>query len=158
MRNTVSFLEAERLFHAQEALQYSESNPTEVTDVYWLYATRQIGNYPDATQRSGKWLVFATVDQIDEVWKKIKKATEEGKLGGSSKVSTNMPKANASNVDEKVICVYTYDWTDEEDVTRVREELRKMGITRNIPYKSDDDTRQGKYRAAGDTNISKRYE
>lgn len=56
------------------------------------------------------------------------------------------------------MCVYTYDWTDEEDVMRVREELRKLGITRKIPYKSDEDTLAGRYYKAGDSNLSKYYE
>ena len=118
----------------------------------------QIGSYPSATDQSGKWLVFVPISQTNEVWAKIKKATEDGKLGGSSKVATALPNPNATESDKKVICVYTYDWTDEEDVVRVREELRKLGVTGKIPYKSDEDTLQGKYRISGDTKISKRYE
>jgi hypothetical protein len=40
--------------------------------------------------------------------------------------------------------VYTYDWQDEKDVRRVRQELRELGITQRIPYKSDEETRAGK--------------
>jgi len=92
------------------------------------------------------------------VWAKIKKATEEGKLGDSAKVATAKPNPNATNQATKVICVYTYDWTDEKDVKRVREELRILGITNKIPYKADEDTLSGKYRVRGDTRISKYYE
>ncbi len=49
----------------------------------------------------------------------------------------------------KVICVYTYDWTDEADVRRVRQELRALGITSKIPYKTDDDTNAGRYSSQG---------
>jgi hypothetical protein len=62
---------------------------------------------------------------------KIKKATEDGLLGCSSKVATA-----TSNSNVKVICVYTYDWTDEKDVMRVRSELKRLGIEKKIPYKS----------------------
>ena len=158
MRKTASLHEAHKSRQAQLASRHSESNPSEVTEVYWIYAIRKTGTYPSATDQSGKWLVFVPVSQIDEVWAKIKVATEEGKLGGASKVSTGLPNPNATEPENKVICVYTYDWTDEEDVTRVREELRKLGVTRKIPYKSDEDTLKGKYRVAGDTKISKRYE
>lgn len=139
-------------------LPYSDTRPFKVTDVYWIYAKRERGRYPKSTQKSGKWLVFVDVKNIDEVWAKVKKATEEGKLGGSAKVATAKPNPNATNTDTKVICVYTYDWTDEKDVRRVREELRKLGITNKIPYKADEDTLSGKYRVRGDTSISKYYE
>jgi len=56
-----------------------------------------------------------------------------------------------------VICVYTYDWTNEADVMRVRKALRDLGFTRKLPYKSDADTYAGKYRATGHTRISKYY-
>ncbi len=98
------------------------------------------------------------MDGVDTVWGKIKKATERGKLGFASKVSTAKSNPNAKNPDSKVICVYTYDWTDEADVRRIRHELRKIGIIRKIPYKSDEDTMEGKYAKRGDRRISKYYE
>jgi len=70
---------------------YSESKPSEVTDVYWIYAENKTGTYPAATLRSGTWLVFVNVEDADELWAKIKKATEEGKLGQDSKVATAKP-------------------------------------------------------------------
>ena len=140
------------------SLPYSDAKPSEVTDVYWIYAKREMGKYSRSTHRSGKWLVFVNVKNVDEVWAKVKKATGEGKLGDSAKVATAKPNPNAKNPDTKVICVYTYDWTDEKDVKRIREELRKLGMTNKIPYKADEDTLSGKYRARGHTKISKYYE
>lgn len=90
---------------------------------------------------------------MDEVWAKIEKATEEGRLGGSAKVATA-----EAGAETRVICVYTYDWADEKDVRRVRKELRKLGITRKIPYKADEDTLAGRYYARGHGRISKYYE
>ncbi len=69
-----------------------------------------------------------------------------------------MPNPNARDPNMRVICVYTYDWMDEKDVRRVREELREIGIARKIPYKSDQDTLDGKYQVSGHTRISKYYE
>lgn len=107
---------------------------------------------------SGKWLIFIDRTQIDNIWVRIKKATEEGKLGDSAKVSTAKTNPNSTDPSKNVICVYTYDWTDKEDVMRVREELRQIGITWKIPYKSDLDTIRGKYRVKGDRRISKYFE
>lgn len=133
-------------------------NPSEVTDVYWIYAGRKTGNYPEPTIHSGKWLIFVSPERIDVIWRKIKNTTENGKLGNESKTATAKPNSLAGKSKQKVICVYTYDWTDEEDVRRIREELRKLGIVWKIPYKIDQDTLDGKYRAGSSQRISKYYE
>lgn len=135
---------------------FSNSNPSTITEVYWIYAKREEGSYPKSLGKSGKWLIFVNNENIDEIWKKIKKATEEGLLGDSSKVATAKPNPNATNPYTKVICVYTYDWSDK-DVMRIREELRNIGITQKLPYKSDEDTLAGKYTVKGDKLISKYY-
>lgn len=153
-----TFHELIKALQRKGASTFSNSNPSEVTDVYWIYADRKYGEYPKPTGKSGKWLIFVDQKEVNEVWAKVKKATEEGKFGGSSKVATAKPNPNAKDPSKKVICVYTFDWTDEKDVKRVREELRKIGITSKIPYKSDEDTLAGKYQVKGDTRISKYYE
>lgn len=137
---------------------HMENVPSQENNEYWLYAVRKQGKYPEPTARNGKWLVFVPVKSVDGVWEKIKKATEEGKLGDSAKVATARPNPNAGDSSRKVLCVYTYDWTDKEDVMRIRTELRALGITWKIPYKSDEDTDKGRYRVAGHTRISKYYE
>jgi hypothetical protein len=136
---------------------FSDKNPSEVTDVYWIYASRQKGKYPGSGENSGKWLVFISVDNVDAIWKKIKLATETGLLGGASKVSTAKPNPNATDSNMKVICVYSYDYTDKDDVMRIRQELRKIGIENKIPYKTDNATRQGQYQVKGNTRISVYY-
>jgi hypothetical protein len=141
-----------------EPAPVDDRKPSQVTDAYWLFARRKIGDYPTHSEKGGKWLVFVPVGQIDEVWAKIKDAPEKGLLGDSAKTGTAMPNPNATNQNTKVICVYTYDWTDEGDVRRVREQLRELGITAKIPYKADSDTSAGKYYNRGHRRISKYYE
>lgn len=140
------------------SLPYSDAKPSEVTDVFWIFASRKQGDYPSSTGKSGKWLIFVYNENVDEVWAKIKKATEEGRLGGSSKVATLRPNPRAVKPGLKLICVYTYDWTDEKDVKRVREELRNLSFVNKLSYKSDEDTISGKYSKSGNTRISKYYE
>jgi hypothetical protein len=154
----ISDNESSKKMQREISLPYSDAKPSEVTDVYWIYAKREKGKYPKPTPRSGKWLIFVDPENVDEVWAKIKKAVEEGKLGDSAKVATAKPNPLAGKSDAKVICVYTYDWTDEKDVKRIREELRKLGITNKISYKADEDTLSGKYRITGHRKISKYYE
>ena len=114
--------------------------------------------HPAAKEQCGKWLIFVPAKNIDTVWQRILNATEEGRLGDSSKVATAKSNPIAAGSSMKVICVYTYNWKDEVDVKRIRTELRALGITWKIPYKSDEDTEAGKYRVTGHTRISKYYE
>ena len=157
MRRWTDSHEAIKKLQVEVSSLYFNAKPSQVTEVYCIYALRKKGKYPEATSRSGKWLVFVDVDDVDEIWTKIKKAVEDGKLGDSAKVATAKPNPHATSL-AKVISVYTYDWTDERDVRRVREELRKLGIMEKIPYKADEDTLSGKYRVIGHTRISKYYE
>ena len=138
------------------ALQYPR--PSLVTDTYWIRAERQSGTYPPHSERGGKWLIFVPVANLDGIWEKIRTATERGDLGASAKVATAKPNQNAVSQSQKVICVYTYDWTDIKDVIGIRNHLRQLGITWKIPYKSDEDTHAGKYANRGSRRTSKYYE
>ena len=134
-----------------------QTKPSQVTDEYWLFAERKQGMYPPHSKNGGKWLIFVPMERIDKVWSKIKSATEAGVLGEQSKVATAKINPNAGNSNIKVICVYSYDWTDEKDVIRIREELHRLGVTWKIPYKADEDTDAGKYANKGAGRISKYY-
>ena len=89
---------------------------------------------------SGKWLVFRPRDQIDDVWVMIEDGTRKELLGIASKVST-LQQGKMRHV----ICVYTYNYLDEEDVFRVREKLRDLGIEELLYYKPDIYTKLGIY-------------
>jgi hypothetical protein len=132
-----------------------ELKPSRVTDRYWLLAQRKKGEYPQSTNRSGKWLVFIPASRVDDIWARVKESVEEGRLGDRAKVATGRPNPHAQTPERRVICVYTYDSEDRSDVMRIREELRRLGVPEKIPYKTDADTLAGKYRTKGHRNISK---
>jgi hypothetical protein len=127
--------------------------PMSVTDHFWVYARRR-GKIAKPSERSGKWLVFVDRSKADLLWEQVARATTEGKLGPSAKCGTARPNPNAPNPKETVICVYTSDFDDRENVMRVREALRDLGVTRRIPYKLDRTTLEGKYTVRGDSYIS----
>ncbi len=130
-------------------------NPSEVTDSYWVYAESN-ESYPNPTENCGKWLVFDYTKNLDETWSKIAKAVEEGLLGSSAKSATALPNPNATNQDIKVICVYTYDSEDKEDVARIAWELYNIGVApRVLNYKTDKATLEGKYVKRGHTKVSR---
>lgn len=122
---------------------YEDCKPSELIEIYWIAAFRKLGQYPSPTKNSGKWLIFEDVKMIDKVWENIKMAREEGKLGEIVKVATAKANPNAIDPDSKVICIYTYDYADKDDVMRIREELRDIGIIKKIPYITDNATVKG---------------
>jgi Bles03-like protein len=132
--------------------------PSEVSDAYWLFTNRRSGEYPEHSERGGKWLLFVPVAEVDQVWEKVRVATECGRLGGSAKVATARPSPRAKDPAVRVICVYTYDWMDEADVGRVRAGLRELGFTARIAYKADNDTLAGNYSGQGKGRVSRYYE
>ncbi len=131
--------------------------PSQIRDKYWVSATARKNRVPSA-ERSGKWLIFVPLDELDDAWAKIKQATQEGLLGNSCKAATGLSNPNAIDPNTKVICIYTYDAADREDVLRVRQALRDLGFTGPIPYKTDQATREGRYQVDGHTRISLYYE
>lgn len=85
---------------------------------------------------TGKWCIFAPSSDVDLAWAKIKGAVECDKLL-FAKVSTALRSIGR---DGHVICVYTRDWTDKQDLLRVREVLRSLGFVEELGYKRDIDT------------------
>lgn len=88
----------------------------------------------------GKWLVYRDVSEINNAWKFIAKAVFNGELGISAKVSTTQ-----QGKERHVICAYTYDYLDLDDVKRVREKLRDLGFEESLCYKPDIYTYLGIY-------------
>jgi len=134
-----------------------ESMPSKNEVDYWITDNVK-SEYPDHTERGGKWLIFVHIDDLDEWWKKVKTLLHEGRLGSSAKTATAKPNPNANNPNQKVICVYAYDADDKDDVMRIRESLRSIGVTWKIPFKLDFDTFLGRYRKKGDKRVSAYFE
>lgn len=97
------------------------------------------------TGRTGKWLLFPLKEELDTMWSKIAKATEEGLLGIEAKTSSAMPNPNSTSSKVGLICVYTYDADDVPDVKRVLEQLRALGFNGRLNYKEDEQTHLGNY-------------
>lgn len=134
--------------------------PSEFNKLPWLNSrpntsmiTRNISN--ELPKKSGKWMLFKKASEIDEVWKIIKKADALGKLGISSKVSTQYYNKNNDSNYVHVLCIYTWNYDWEENVLEIGKSLKLLYPNDKIYYKTNEDTKQGKYRKNGHTNISK---
>lgn len=127
--------------------------PSKTTDSYWIFALNEKYKFKKekSERASGKWLIFEYIDKVDDLWETIKKATEEGLLGPSSKSSTAKINPNAKDNETLVICVFTEDFNDKEDVKRIEQNLRNLGIQNTFIYKLDKDV--GKYSKDGFTNL-----
>jgi Bles03-like protein len=75
----------------------------------------------------------------------IRLATEQGRLGISAKAATARPSELTASQQTKLICVYTRSWQDHDDVRRVLRELRDLGVTWRLSYKTDEATASGVY-------------
>jgi hypothetical protein len=87
-------------------------------------------------------------DLVDEAWTRIARATQEGRLGIAAKVSTALNNAESPHSEGRaihVICVYTADCRDVEDVMRALLGLRALGFTQRLSYKEDGATFAGIY-------------
>lgn len=83
---------------------------------------------------SGKWLIFIQREYADELWNKIEKLADEGKIW-SAKVSTLVHPWASRRM--HVVCIYTENYLDEQDVMRVRENLKEIGVESRLTYKPD---------------------
>jgi len=133
-----------------------KEKPSQITKEYWVYAINKGNSYPESTENCGKWMIFAyRGEQLDNIWKGVKKAVEKGLLGSSAKCSTAKENPNSLNKNSGVICVYTYDSNDKEDLKRMVEELFKIKDVEKLFYKEDNATFEGKYANKGHKRISK---
>ncbi|KAF2747164.1 DUF1917-domain-containing protein [Sporormia fimetaria CBS 119925] len=84
---------------------------------------------------SGKWMLFPSDQDLPRVWKAVVEGTINNRLGSAAKVATD--QGNSGN---RLICIYTKDFRDKQDVLRILQELERMGLVgrgRGIYYKTD---------------------
>ncbi len=81
----------------------------------------------------GKWLVYRARDEIDSAWLTIARATFNRTLGRGAKVST----AEEDEAKIHVICIYTRNYLDLDDLKKIRGLLKDMGFTESLCYKPD---------------------
>jgi len=70
-------------------------------------------------------MLFPSLTTCDSTWNKVARATNAGKLGVACKIATRDDSGKFP-----VLCVYTKDMMDKEDVKRVLFELKGLGVIR----------------------------
>ncbi|KAG6364049.1 hypothetical protein INS49_009152 [Diaporthe citri] len=86
---------------------------------------------------SGHWIIWPAPEHCNDVWAKVARATANGELGIAAKIS---PREEPDR--QRLVCVYTRDFNDKDDVARVLNQLKELGLVREeqkkqICYKTD---------------------
>ena len=98
---------------------------------------------------TGKWMLFPLPEDVNRCWAIVAEATINRELGIAAKVATDDGRGNMVS---RLICVYTKDFSDMDDVKRVLDRLLKLGLVmkkgpageeRGIYYKTDAFTELG---------------
>ena len=74
---------------------------------------------------SGKWMLFPEPGTVNNVWSKVARATANNELGISAKVA-----ARDESEGEHLVCIYTSDFRDKDDIARVLSRLRQLDLVR----------------------------
>jgi hypothetical protein len=120
----------------------------------WLWADRN-GELPKGRlPRSGKWMLFPGSDRVDAIWNSVDAGTQRGILGIQAKVATKSNRRPSYRGESThLICVYTPDYQDKDDVCRVLvalEQTLDLDLDhRAIYYKPDAYTYAGIYSEGG---------
>ena len=113
--------------------------PAEVYDDYWISVRRRDPfTYPAATERCGKWMIYAHISEVNQIWATIRDAVEAGLLGSSAKVATMRPNPKKSDQKTKRVNDMTKvlrasvmrqgEWfkeRDQEEWKRIRRQVLK---------------------------------
>lgn len=90
----------------------------------------------------GKWQVTGSADRIDELWPHILEDASEGVVWGAKAMTRT--GFEELPYEAYLITVYTPNYFERHDVSRVREHLREeYGVTHELYYKPDLYTKKG---------------
>jgi hypothetical protein len=70
-------------------------------------------------------MIFTPPESVNEIWNAIALATADNQLGTAAKVA---PSTDDNDRKDRLICVYTRDFRDREDVERVVTKLKSLGV------------------------------
>jgi hypothetical protein len=68
-------------------------------------------------------MMFCPSHEVNAVWSVVARHTAEGNLGIAAKVAPSDGQGG-----ERLICIYTKDFNDMEDVTRVIRKMKNIGL------------------------------
>lgn len=84
-----------------------------------------------------QWIIYPAPEHCNDVWSKVARATVNGELGIAAKIS---PREEPDR--QRLVCIYTRDFNDKDDVARVLKRLKELDLVRQkqICYKTGECT------------------
>lgn len=85
-------------------------------------------------------MLFIKPAFVNDVWAAVARATVKNELGIATKVA---PREERGSSKDRLVCIYTYDFADRDDIARVLLRLRQLDLVRTGPgskqiyYKAD---------------------
>lgn len=98
-----------------------------VREFFYFYFFRKIqkASSVEADKKNWQWMLFCQPREVNRVWGVVAKATANNELGIAAKVA---PRSGNGERHNRLICVYTSDFSDLRDVTRVLRRLQELGV------------------------------
>jgi hypothetical protein len=115
--------------------------PSKDKSNYWMHYASTEGLNFRSGDKTGKWCIVLSSKDVDSAWIKVKEAIDKSDLI-LAKVSTLLGK---EMYNAHVICVYTKDWSNVEDLNNSRAVLKDLGFTQPLNYKRDIETMNNIY-------------
>lgn len=75
-----------------------------------------------------QWMLFVGPAFVNAVWERVAQATVKNELGIAAKVA---PREERGSSKERLVCIYTYDFRDKDDIARVLHRLRQLELVRD---------------------------
>lgn len=69
-------------------------------------------------------MLFCTPQEVNEVWSVVARNTINNDLGIAAKVASN----DGDPAKLRLMCIYTKDFSDTEDVNRVVQKMKSLGL------------------------------
>ena len=77
---------------------------------------------------AGKWMLFPRPQDVDTVWATVAKAVASDQLGMSAKVAPDSEGKGKEGKRARLICIYTEDFSDKEEIKKVLGRLNALGL------------------------------
>lgn len=75
-------------------------------------------------------MLFIDPALVDDVWATVARATVKNELGIAAKVA---PREARGSKKERLVCIYTYDFADRDDIGRVLVRMKQLDLVRTGP-------------------------
>ncbi|MFD6936205.1 putative phosphothreonine lyase domain-containing protein [Streptomyces goshikiensis] len=139
---------------AQPVLPAGVSPSVELGEPWFWIQSPDAPPFPESAPWAGKWLWFPPLSCLDQAWAMVSIGVRENRLSYRAKVGTLRNARPGSDDTRRPICIFTLDWRDTQEAERVLHALRDAGIKDSLYYKTDHDTRAGRYGSGVATYLS----